>query len=157
LIDVNCLAAWDATSYSTTDPPCLRRMDSKKHFPERADGEVHDDGEMWSSALFRARGMVGADVMDSLILEAQFMMSTSETFQTATDAVLAADDSVYAGAHHVAVRRVFVWQGLSSELSPPATFSTVLSSQSVDIENSRSAGVYADDLDEVQTFTAAGA
>src|SRR4029079_2241249 len=29
-----CLAEWDATSYSTSNPPCLRRLDGTKHYPE---------------------------------------------------------------------------------------------------------------------------
>src|SRR5262249_15003115 len=51
--DPNCIADWDSTAYSPDNPPCLRRLDGKKHFPEAADGEVHDDGEMWSAAAFK--------------------------------------------------------------------------------------------------------
>ena len=46
-----CVAEWDATSYSSTNPPCLRRLDSTKHYPESVVGQVHADGEMWSASF----------------------------------------------------------------------------------------------------------
>ena len=41
-------------------PPCLRRLDGTKHYPEAIVGEVHDDGEIWSAALWQIRGAIGA-------------------------------------------------------------------------------------------------
>src|SRR5206468_2225460 len=29
-----CVADWDSTEYSFTNPPCLRRLDTAKHYPE---------------------------------------------------------------------------------------------------------------------------
>src|SRR5262249_52890334 len=140
ITDRFCIASWDATSYSTSNPPCLRRLDSTKHFPEKADGEVHDDGEMWSAALFKARGRAGADVMDSLVLEAHFLLSTGESFEAASAAILMADDNLYGGVHKAPVRRALVWQGVSRALSPPASFSTVIEAIPVTIQNPRIAG-----------------
>ncbi|GAA4110806.1 M36 family metallopeptidase [Nocardioides fonticola] len=54
-----CAAEWDATAYSTDDPPCLRRLDSTKRFPADIEGEVHADGEMWSAFLWRVRDHLG--------------------------------------------------------------------------------------------------
>ena len=54
-----CIADWDATSYSTTIPPCLRRLDGTKHYPESIDGDPHDDGEIWSATLWQIRGAIG--------------------------------------------------------------------------------------------------
>jgi hypothetical protein len=51
-----CVADWDAVSYSRAVPPCLRRMDAAKHYPENIVNEVHADGEMWSATLWRIRG-----------------------------------------------------------------------------------------------------
>jgi hypothetical protein len=50
-----CVAEWDATSYSDEDPPCLRRLDSTKMYPKDIEDEVHADGEIWSSFLWRLR------------------------------------------------------------------------------------------------------
>jgi Zn-dependent metalloprotease len=55
-----CVADWDSTSYrATANPPCLRRMDSKKKYPADLKNEVHDDGEMWSALLWRMRQGLG--------------------------------------------------------------------------------------------------
>ena len=56
-----CVADWDATSYSSKDPPCLRRLDGKKHYPEDLDEnrQVHNDGEIWSAFLWDLRRSLG--------------------------------------------------------------------------------------------------
>ncbi|MCU1593584.1 MAG: hypothetical protein JWO12_976 [Frankiales bacterium] len=54
-----CVAEWDSTAYSTTNPPCLRRMDSKAQFNPKVDPEVHVGGQMWSSFLWRLRSDIG--------------------------------------------------------------------------------------------------
>jgi len=51
----------------------------------------------------------------------------------------------------------FIEQGLSRELSAPAPLTPVLQPIPVSIDNPRSAGIYADLLDDSQTFTHAGA
>ena len=56
-----CIAEWDATSYTSTMPPCLRRLDGTKHYPEAIVGKVHDDGEIWSAALWQIRGAISAE------------------------------------------------------------------------------------------------
>jgi hypothetical protein len=43
---------WDSTDFSTSSPPTIRSITSTKHYPESVTGEVHDDGEMWSSTLW---------------------------------------------------------------------------------------------------------
>ena len=48
-----CLASWDASSYDSAIPPCLRRLDSTKLYPQSIVGESHDDGEIWSAALWQ--------------------------------------------------------------------------------------------------------
>jgi hypothetical protein len=58
-----CVADWDSTSYSTSNPPCLRRMDSKKKYPDDIADEVHDDGEMWSALLWRVRQNLGSNAV----------------------------------------------------------------------------------------------
>ncbi len=51
-----CIADWDATSYSSDDPPCLRRLDEDKHYPEdMTNSSVHADGEIWSAFLWTVR------------------------------------------------------------------------------------------------------
>ena len=59
-----CLMEWDSTSYSSSDPTCIRRMDNTKRYPQDIDNEVHDDGELWSAFLWRVRSHLGADAVE---------------------------------------------------------------------------------------------
>jgi len=145
--DPDCLAAWDASGYSSA---CLRRLDSTKHFPEHADGEVHDDGEIWSAALAKSRATFGPDTMDRLVIESHFLLSANETFAAAVDAVLASDQSLNAGANIAVLKKNFIEQGLSREISPPAPPTGVMQSVDVSVDNPRIDGVYDTGLDDSQ-------
>ena len=87
-----CVADWDATSYSSANPTCLRRMDSKKKYPDDMEDEVHADGELWSALLWRLRNGVGrsatqkSDNSIKLVLTSHELLTPDATFG---DAVLA--------------------------------------------------------------------
>jgi len=83
-----CIAEWDATSYSSTTPPCLRRLDGTKHYPENIVGEVHDDGEIWSAALWQIRREIGAEKADRVILQHHFILTPDTTFNQAANALV---------------------------------------------------------------------
>jgi hypothetical protein len=85
-----CLAEWDATSYSSTVPPCLRRLDGTKHYPEAIVGEVHDDGEIWSAALWQIRTAIGGTKSDRVILQHHFLLTADTTFNQAANALVTA-------------------------------------------------------------------
>ena len=89
-----CVADWDATSYSSDNPPCLRRLDSAKHYPQDVVGEVHADGEIWSAALWQIRGSVGAAKADKLILQHHFLLTTGASFNQAANALVTAAKSL---------------------------------------------------------------
>lgn len=63
---------WDSTSYTGGPVHCLRRLDTDKMYPDDLDGEVHDDGEIWSHALWDLRTAIGSAHADTAILRAQF-------------------------------------------------------------------------------------
>lgn len=85
-----CLAEWDATFYSTTNPPCLRRLDSTKHYPEDLQGEVHDDGELWSAALWQIRSSIGATNADTAIIASHFLLAPTASFNQGANALVMA-------------------------------------------------------------------
>jgi len=85
-----CIADWDATSYSTTMPPCLRRLDSTKHYPENIVGDVHDDGEIWSAVLWQIRTAIGAGKADMVILQHHFLLTVDASFNQAANALVTA-------------------------------------------------------------------
>jgi hypothetical protein len=67
-----CVADWDSTSYTSDVPHCLRRVDTNLHYPADLDGDVHDDGQIWSRALWDIRRSLGNVKADTLIVDAQF-------------------------------------------------------------------------------------
>ena len=83
-----CLAEWDSTTYRTGTPTCLRRLDGNKHYPEDMVGEVHDDGEMWSAALWLIRSVLGADRADRVILQHHVLLTKDATFNMAGHALI---------------------------------------------------------------------
>ncbi|MFL6006403.1 MAG: M36 family metallopeptidase [Gaiellaceae bacterium] len=69
--DPACVADWDSTSYTSTVPHCLRRVDSPRHYPEDLNGEVHHDGTIWSHALWDMHNALGNVIADTIILQGQ--------------------------------------------------------------------------------------
>jgi hypothetical protein len=83
-----CLMEWDSTSYSRSNPTCIRRMDSKKHYPQDLDrpkdgseGDVHADGEMWSTFLWNVRSHLPGSAVQKSDAAARLVV-TSHEFQT---------------------------------------------------------------------------
>lgn len=83
-----CLAEWDSTTYRTGTPTCLRRLDGNKHYPEDMVGEVHDDGEIWSAALWSIRAALGADRADRVILQHHILLTKDATYNMAGHALI---------------------------------------------------------------------
>ncbi|HEX8004729.1 MAG TPA: M36 family metallopeptidase [Mycobacteriales bacterium] len=88
-----CVADWDATSYSTANPPCLRRMDSRKRYPADLENEVHADGELWSALLWRVRNNLGRNAVQKsdnaikLVLTSHEFLTPSAEFGDAVAAL----------------------------------------------------------------------
>jgi hypothetical protein len=108
----NCVGSWDATSYSKDDPPCLRRLDSKKLYPKDLDDEVHDDGEIWSACLWQIRQAMGRKAADKLILSHHFLLQKDASFQDGAEALIQADQQLNGGNNGAALRAIFVQRGI---------------------------------------------
>ena len=104
----DCIAEWDATSYSSTNPPCLRRLDSTKHYPESVAGEVHRDGEMWSAALWQIRGAIGAAPADTVILQSHFLLTPTASFSQGANALVTAAINLGYSRHRVNLIRTIL-------------------------------------------------
>jgi zinc metalloprotease ZmpB len=110
--DEPCVADWDSTSYTSTVPHCLRRVDGDKHYPEDLEGEVHADGEIWSRALWDIRTALGPKLADTIIIRAQFGFAADTTMHAAAAATIATA-GMYGGAAKRAVTAAFVARGLA--------------------------------------------
>jgi len=92
-----CVMDWDATSYTSDEPHCLRRTDTGKTTDD-IDGEVHDDGEIWSNALWDIQQGLGRTKADKLILEATFFYDPDTSFAAAAQDTVQAARLLYGKA-----------------------------------------------------------
>jgi hypothetical protein len=85
-----CVMDWDATSYTSTVPHCLRRVDTDLVLADRED-EVHFDGQIWSAALWDIRqryvdlGLTTRD-WDRTLVDSQFDYAPDTSFSAAARA-----------------------------------------------------------------------
>ena len=107
-----CLMDWDSTSYTSTVPHCIRRTDTRKHYPEDVVGEVHADGEIWSRALWDIRQALGARTADRIIVNAQFRFTSDVSFARAAQDTVNTALNMSGPASAAAVRTAFVNRGI---------------------------------------------
>jgi zinc metalloprotease ZmpB len=110
--DEPCVADWDSTSYTSTVPHCLRRVDGDKHYPEDLEGEVHADGEIWSRALWDIRTALGPKLADTIIIRAQFGFAADTKMRAAAAATIATA-GMYGTPAKNAVTAAFAARGLA--------------------------------------------
>jgi zinc metalloprotease ZmpB len=110
--DEPCVADWDSTSYTSSAPHCLRRVDGNKHYPEDIVGEVHADGEIWSRALWDIRTALGPKLADTIIIRAQFRF-TPDILMKAAAAATIETAGLYSVPAQRAVRAAFAARGLA--------------------------------------------
>jgi hypothetical protein len=101
-----CVADWDAVSYTSTVPHCLRRVDKNKTYADRV-GQVHADGEIWSRALWDIRTALGATTADRIIVNAQFRFAPDTSFHDAAEATIATAQAMAGPAAAATVRAAF--------------------------------------------------
>ena len=106
-----CVMDWDATSYTSTVPHCLRRLDLNLHYPADLNGEVHHDGQIWSRALWDIRQALGNRKADTLILQGSFDFPGTTMTVLANRTVLAAQQLYGTGVANT-VRQAFVARGI---------------------------------------------
>jgi hypothetical protein len=110
--DEACIADWDSTSYTPGPVHCLRRLDGTKMYPGDLDGEVHDDGEIWSRALWDIRNALGARTADQIIVLSQFGFAPDTSMPAAAARTIATAGSFGRSAQR-AVRAAFAARGLA--------------------------------------------
>jgi hypothetical protein len=106
-----CVADWDSTSYTSTVPHCLRRVDTNLHYPVNLNGEVHHDGQIWSRALWDIRQALGNVKADTIILQGSFDFPGTSMPDLAHRTVAAAQQ-LYGTAAAKAVHKAFADRGI---------------------------------------------
>jgi len=110
--DLPCVADWDSVSYTRDVPHCLRRVDTNLHYPEDLEDDVHDDGRIWSRALWDFRKAVGNVRADTSILEGQFAFAPDTTMPAAARDIVAAAQGLYGSGVANAATRAFKNRGI---------------------------------------------
>jgi hypothetical protein len=106
-----CLMDWDSTSYTSTVPHCIRRIDTNKHYPEDLVGEVHADGEIWSRALYDIHNALGHVEADTIIVNGSTNF-TGMTMAQLANATVTTAQRLYGKSAAATVRKAFVARGI---------------------------------------------
>jgi hypothetical protein len=106
-----CVMDWDATSYTSRVPHCLRRVDENLYYPADLDGEVHDDGRIWSHALWDINRSIGHVKADTVILKGQIDFPGTSMPDLASR-IVAAAQGVYGPSTATKVRAAFEARGI---------------------------------------------
>jgi hypothetical protein len=115
--DEACVMDWDATSYTSTVPHCLRRLDRNLTLTDRRN-QVHFDGMIWSRALWDIRadyedlGLTSRD-WDTTLIASQFDYAAGTSFQDAAEATWALARQRDGAAAAQAVRDRFAERGIT--------------------------------------------
>jgi hypothetical protein len=106
-----CVMDWDATFYTSTVPHCLRRLDEPLQYPADLDGEVHDDGRIWSHALWDINRSIGHVKADTVILKGQINFPGT-TMPDLAGRIVATAQSIYGSSTATKVRAAFQARGI---------------------------------------------
>jgi hypothetical protein len=74
--------------------------------------EVHNDGEVWASALVELRQTLGRTIADRLVVQGMKFTPCRPSFLNARDGILTADQNLNGGANRCAIYRVFARHGM---------------------------------------------
>jgi len=111
--DEPCIADWDSVTYTAGPVHCLRRTDGTKTYPADLAGEVHADGEIWSSALNSVRTALGATKADTAIIKAQFSFTADISMPNAAKVTIATVKALYGNSAANAATAAFHARGLA--------------------------------------------
>ena len=122
-----CVGDWDAVSFSSTNPPCLRRVDGNKQYPGDLVDQVHADGEIWSAFLWDVREDIGATTTDRIVLQHHFGLPCNATMPDAALGMLQADVDLNGGANAAVIRAAACDRGILSGSDCQAATALLLS------------------------------
>jgi len=107
-----CVGEWDAVSYSSTNPPCLRRLDEGKVYPRDVVNQVHSDGEIFSQGEYEMAKAFGRDIATKIILQSHWSLTPNATFRDGARAIKQADQLLYGGSHAAQIDAIWAARGI---------------------------------------------
>jgi zinc metalloprotease ZmpB len=107
------IADWDSVSYTSTEPHCLRRVDTDKTMADNdPKGDVHANGEIWSRALYDINQRLGRDEANIIILESQFQFAPDTSFEAAAQATVGTAQRLFGSGAAQVCRQAFEARGI---------------------------------------------
>lgn len=108
---VDSVMSWDGLFLGLEyrlDPPCLRRLDGRGTYADfEPRGDEHENGEIWSAALWEVHRALGTETAARVILDSHFQLDGFTTFARGARAILDADENLEKGRHRSALERIF--------------------------------------------------
>ncbi len=100
-----CIGEWDSSEY-TAAPHCLRRVDGTKTTDDLVN-DVHDDGEIWSRALFDISQKLGRDKAAKLVIESHFKFTPVTNFNQGATTITQTAAALYGAEAEQVCRDAF--------------------------------------------------
>jgi len=97
--------------------PWLRNLTELHHYPDEIVGNVHEDGKIWGCSLWALRERFGAATADRLVLNSLYYLSPDATFLHGLNALLLADENLFAAKNQAAIIEILGERGITAENS----------------------------------------
>lgn len=109
--------------------PYLRTLENKAHYPQDIHHEPHDDGQIYSGALWQIRKAIGARDCDILTHYSRYYLTAikDQTFSDGLNAMIAADRERFGGKYSQIIINEFASRGIKLA-EGPATMKDLTSS-----------------------------
>jgi hypothetical protein len=89
-----------------------RSASTEKIYPDDVNSSIHQNGEIWSTALMKIWEVIGYETTDALVLQALYSFATNMSMSDAAWLVLQADTLLNGGANSCAIINAFTAHGL---------------------------------------------
>ena len=100
----------------------LRNLDNQLMYPDDLTGKVHHDGKIWGGTLWDLRKALGAQVADQIIYRSHHFLKTRKAnFMDGFNAIILADEDLFAGKNHDLIGRVFSLRGINAKNTQGST------------------------------------
>lgn len=92
-----------------------RIINTNDRFPEDYIGNIYQDGQIWSTALYEAGKQISQDTMMIILLESMYQFFPNMTLRESAQLILHTDSLLFDEAHEYPLRTAFFKRGLITQ------------------------------------------
>jgi len=89
---------------------------STRIYPNDLSTSIHENGEMWSTALMEIWDAIGREATDKIMLQTLYALAPNMTFAAAAQEFIIADTLIYNGSHFCEIYAAFLRRGFVDTL-----------------------------------------